>query len=51
MHPSQPRMATGGDDGTLRLWLVEPGKGRRCLARARLVEKPQVGRCRLNCPC
>ena len=41
VHPSQPRVATGGDDGTLRLWSVEPGKGRTCLERARVVDNPK----------
>ena len=47
VHPSQPRMATGGDDGTLRLWAVEPGKGRRCVQRVRVVDNPKAGAVRL----
>ncbi len=39
-HPSAGRakVATGGDDGTIRIWNVKPGKKRHCVARARVIE-------------
>lgn len=41
VHPEKQRVATGGDDGTLRIWTTEPGKGRRCVERVRVVENPK----------
>jgi len=40
VHPTAAVAVTGGDDGTVRLWSVDPGKGRKCLARAKMVDKP-----------